>query len=71
MDADLMGPAGFEPAFYQRRVTQDVEALPMSNGALAPAALDDRDSLAVRRRARERRVDTPWLALGTPETIAR
>src|SRR5260221_1599036 len=57
VDPDLMGPPSFEPAFDQRRIIEDIEPPPVSYRAFAARAFDDRDLLAVGRRAGDRRVD--------------
>src|SRR5438270_4943194 len=57
VDAHLVSAARFEPTFDERRVLERRKAFPMCDGPLAPAALDDRNLLAVDRRPGERRVD--------------
>src|SRR5437868_14511325 len=57
VDADLMGPPGFEPAFDQRSPLEEVEPSPVGHRALAALAFDDGDLLAVGRRTGERCVD--------------
>ena len=72
MHANLVGPAGFQPAFDQCGVLEDVEPFPMGHGALAA-----RPSLTIAiflRLADDRASGAsmyPPLVLGTPETIAR
>ena len=72
VDADLVGSAGFQPAFDQRRITEDIQPFPVSHRALA-AALPS--TIAIFLRLAEERASgastVPWLAFGTPETIAR
>src|SRR5438270_1284469 len=52
-----MGPPCFEPALDQRPIIEDIEPPPVSYRAFAARAFDDRDLLAVGRRAGQRRVD--------------
>ena len=64
MDANLVGPSGFQTAFDQGRAAESFQQAPMSDRALAPPLLDDRDFLAVGRRASERGVDGSAPAFG-------
>src|SRR5690349_3463766 len=64
VDAYLMGSAGLQATLDKCRVLQHLEALPVRNRALATAAGDDGDPLAVVRRPGERCVDYPLARLG-------
>src|SRR5205809_5601262 len=66
VDANLVGAAGFEPAFDEGGVAQEAQSSPASYCPLAALALNDCDLLSVRRRARERRVHNPLGALRYP-----
>src|SRR4051794_9249527 len=64
VNPNLMRSAGFELAFDQRGVVEDVEPPPVSYRAFAARAFDDRDLLAVGRRAGERCIDYALACLG-------
>ena len=68
---DLVGATGFQPAFDQGGISKSAQPFPMGDRAFAAAILDDRDLLAVGRRAGKRCINLASLAFGTPETIAR
>src|SRR6476659_1767725 len=57
VDPYLVGPPGFEPALDECRVLQGFKPPPVRHCALAAMALHDRNLLAVRRRASERRIN--------------
>ena len=57
VDADLVGPTGFQATFHQARVLQVREFGPMGYGALAAPFGNHRHLLAVLRTARKRCVD--------------
>src|SRR5947199_2912538 len=63
VDPDLVRAARLEPAFDERGVVQEIQPPPARHRPLAALAFDDRDLLAVRRRAGERRVDRPFVGL--------
>src|SRR6185312_16184927 len=71
MYPNLVGTAGLETAFDQRRILQRLQPLPMRDRPLAAAALDDRNLLAVGRGARERRINLAgsgtWCAIDDRE----
>src|SRR5947209_1319873 len=57
VDPDLVRAPSFEPAFDQCGIVKYMEPPPVSHGAFAALALDDRDLLAIGRRAGERSID--------------
>ena len=63
VDPDLVSPAGFERTFDQGGIAQNFQPLPVRDRALAAAAFDDGDLLAVGGRARQRRVDRAFARL--------
>src|SRR5438270_3500036 len=57
VNPDLVRAPGFEAAFDQSRIIENIEPPPASHRALAALALHDRDLLAVGCRAGDGRID--------------
>src|SRR5579859_7143881 len=57
VNPDLVGPSRFEPALHERRISQNIQPSPVRHGPFSASSLNDRDLLAIGRRARERGID--------------
>jgi len=60
---DLVGATGFQPAFDQGGIPKRAPPFPMGDRAFAAAILDDRDLLAVGRRAGKRCINLALIGL--------